>query len=111
MATAEPNGGSSGYSTSFQTMAQGAEAVRTAHTSIRKTLGDLEADVSTMLGGWQGDAASAFVAVQGRWNQLAERINTALDGIQQSLEDTRTDYRRQEQTESEQYSFINLGGQ
>jgi WXG100 family type VII secretion target len=73
------------YSTSQETMAQGAVKVDDATNQIQGHISNLRAEVETMMGGWRGEAAGSFVQVHDAFEQQAAKINNELRQMHEAL--------------------------
>ena len=97
------------YTTSQEAMAQGAAKVDEAAMQIQGLIGQLRSEVETMMGGWRGEAASAFIQVHDAFEQQANRINNALRQMHEALLATYRTYGTQESTQTQ--SLTGLAGQ
>jgi WXG100 family type VII secretion target len=97
------------YTTNQEAMSQGAAKVDEAAGQIQGVLGQLRSEVDTMMGGWRGEAASAFMQVHGAFEEQANRINTALRQMHEALMATYRTYGTQESTQTQ--SLTGLAGQ
>ena len=97
------------YTTSQETMAQGAAKVEEASTQIHGLIGSLSSEVDTMMGGWRGEAASAFTQVHEAFQQQANKINNALRQMHEALQTTHRTYGSQESNQSQ--TLTGLAGQ
>ena len=80
------------YTTNQEAMAQGAVKVEDATTQIQGHIQTLRSEVETMMGGWRGEAANAFVQVHDAFEQQATKIVTALGQMHESLVATSRTY-------------------
>jgi ESAT-6 family protein len=90
-------------------MAQGAAKVDDAANQIQGHIGNLRGEVETMMGGWKGEAASAFVQVHDAFEQQANKINNALRQMHEALLATHRTYGTQETDQTQ--SLSGLAGQ
>jgi WXG100 family type VII secretion target len=90
-------------------MAQGAAKVDDAANQIQGHIGNLRSEVETMMGGWKGEAASAFVQVHDAFEQQANKINNALRQMHEALLATHRTYGTQETDQTQ--SLSGLAGQ
>lgn len=97
------------YTTSQETMAQGAAKVEEASSQIQGLIGSLSSEVDTMMGGWRGEAATAFTQVHESFQQQANKINNALRQMHEALQSTHRTYGSQESNQSQ--SLSGLAGQ
>lgn len=94
------------YTTSQETMAQGAAKVDEAATQIQGHINSLRSEVDTMMGGWRGEAASAFTQVHESFEQQAGKINSALRQMHEALMSTHRTYGTQESNQSQTLSGL-----
>ncbi len=97
------------YSTSQEAMQQGAAKVDDAAGQIQGHLQTLRSEIETMMGGWRGDAANAFMTVHTAFDEQANKINSALRRMHESLVATHSTYGTQESDQSQ--SLSGLAGQ
>lgn len=97
------------YTTDQEAMAHGAAKVGEAAARIQGVLGRLRAEVDTMMGGWRGEAAAAFMQVHGAFEEQADRINNALHHMHEALLATHRTYGAQESTQT--HTLTGLAGQ
>lgn len=81
-------------------MAAGATKIRNAIDDIDNTLNLLGQDVSTMLGGWGGDAADAHGRMHDRFARDAAVIRNSLIEMYEALSRTHAIYVTQETEQS-----------
>jgi WXG100 family type VII secretion target len=91
-----------------EAMQRGAAAVEEAHGQVQSLIQTLRTEVETMMGGWSGQAANAFVGVHEAFETQARDINSALDGIHAALVSTHSTYGTQEDTQTS--TFTNMTG-
>ncbi len=94
------------YTTSQEAMAQGAAKVDEAAGQIQGHISNLRSEVETMMGGWRGEAASAFVQVHDSFEQQANKINTALRQMHEALVATHRTYGTQESDQTQTLSGL-----
>jgi len=97
------------YSTSQEAMQQGATKVDNAAGQIQGHIQALRSEVETMLGGWKGEAAGAFVQVHDSFEQQANKINNALRQMHEALVSTHRTYATQESDQTS--TLTGLAGQ
>ena len=97
------------YTTNQEAMAQGAAKVDDASQQIQGQIQNLRSDVETMMGGWRGEAANAFIQVHDSFEQQATKLNNALRTMQEALVATHKTYATQES--DQQQSLSGLAGQ
>jgi len=66
------------YQTSWVMQAEAASSVSAAIGSMDAQLGDLNTQVSNLIGTWDSDAREAYLARQQQWNSAGDNIKTAL---------------------------------
>lgn len=94
------------YTTSQEAMAAGATKVDDAATRIRGHIGNLRSEVETMMGGWRGEAAGAFMQVHDSFEQQANKINNALRQMHEALLATNCTYGAQESDQTQSPSGL-----
>ena len=94
------------YTTSQETMAQGAVRVDEATNQIQGHISNLRSEVETMMGGWRGEAASSFVQVHDAFEQQAAKINNALRQMHEALLSTHKTYGTQETNQTQTLSGL-----
>jgi WXG100 family type VII secretion target len=97
------------YTTSQEAMAQGAAKVDDASNQIQGHINNLRSEVETMMGGWRGEAAGAFVQVHDAFEQQANKINNALRQMHEALLATHRTYGAREADQTQ--SLSGLAGQ
>jgi len=101
-------GASGAFGVEQEAMQRGATAVEEAHGQVQGLIQTLRADVETMMGGWGGTAANAFVSVHEAFEAQAKNINTALNGMHTALVATHSTYGTQESDQTS--TFTNMTG-
>ena len=81
-------------------MAQAAVQVDDALGQIRGQQSTLAGYHSTLMGGWEGDAASAFTNAFNAFNEDFTKVINALNGIHEKLIGTRARYEATEQAQT-----------
>lgn len=94
------------YTTSHESMAQGAAKVDEAASQIQSLISALRGEVETMMGGWSGEAANAFIGVHEAFESQANRINNALRQMHEALVSTNSTYTNQESTQTQTLSGL-----
>ncbi|GAB2463493.1 WXG100 family type VII secretion target [Jatrophihabitans fulvus] len=97
------------YTTNEEAMQAGAAKVDDAAQQIQGHISALRSEVESMMGGWKGQASTAFVGVHDAFEQQANKINTALRQMHEALVSTRNTYGTQETNETS--SMTGLAGQ
>jgi WXG100 family type VII secretion target len=94
------------YTTSQEAMAQGAAKVDEAAGQIQGQITNLRSEIETMMGGWRGEAANAFVQVHDAFEQQANKINNALRQMHEALVATGRTYGTQESDQTQTLSGL-----
>lgn len=81
-------------------MAQAAVQVEDTLGTVRSLQSTLAGYHSTLMGGWVGQAASAFTTAYTSFNDDFTKVITALQGIQEKLVATRSHYQATEDTQT-----------
>jgi WXG100 family type VII secretion target len=87
-------------------MAQGATKVDNAATQIQGHISALRSEVETMMGGWRGEAAGAFIQVHESFEAQANKMNNALRQMHEALIATHSTYGQQESNQSQTLSGL-----
>ncbi|SDY59720.1 WXG100 family type VII secretion target [Saccharopolyspora shandongensis] len=61
------------------------DAMQDAGTTIKKELGDLDAEVTEHLNNWTADAKTAYAAAKGRWDAAADTMPVSLSHAAEKL--------------------------
>ena len=94
------------YTTSQEAMQSGANKVDEAAGQIQGHIGNLRSEIETMMGGWKGEASTAFIGVHESFEQQANKINNALRQMHEALVSTHRTYGTQESTQTETLSGL-----
>lgn len=97
------------YTTSQESMQQGAVKVDDAANAIQGHISNLRSEIETMMGGWRGEASNAFTGVHQSFEQQAGKINQALRNMHEALVSTHRTYGSQESSQTE--TLTGLAGQ
>jgi WXG100 family type VII secretion target len=100
------------FGTSIDVMQKAAQQVNQVSEEINAELRSLLAQIEPVAAGWKGEAASAFQALMARWNEDAQKLTQALQGISESLGSSTRNYSAAEDSNAAQISKISaiLGG-
>ena len=100
------------FTTSEQSMANGASKVDEASTQITQVLSKLGSEVDQLRSGWRGQGANSFMQVHEAFGQQANKINTALKNMHDALVSNKTTYATQESDQSQSFSTLaqNING-
>jgi WXG100 family type VII secretion target len=88
-------------------MAQAAQDIDDSANIIKGLQTRLEDSKNQLRSGWEGDASMAFDAVFNRFNEDFRRVLTALDGMHQSLVQTKITYEAKEQMTHDAVNKVN----
>lgn len=80
------------FQTELPTMQVAAGHVFDVNTQIQATLRDLLNRLEPLMSTWQGSASVSFHTLKERWNDNAVKLNDALMGIAENLQQTHTNY-------------------
>jgi WXG100 family type VII secretion target len=100
----------SGAGGSFQTelskMHAGAQHVYEVNAQIQSELTSLLIRLEPLMSRWQGTAAASFQNLKERWHQDATKLNAALRGIGDGLEQAGTNYHGTDEQTHQQMSSL-----
>lgn len=93
-------------------MAQAAQDLEASAGVIRGLQGQLEGHKSEVRAAWEGSASMAFERVFARFNEDFNKVLQALDGMHESLVQTKITYAAKEQAAQESVNRVQqlLGG-
>jgi ESAT-6 family protein len=93
-------------------MAQAAQDLEASAGVIRGLQGQLEGHKAEVRSAWQGQASTAFENVFNRFNEDFKKVLQALDGMHESLTQTKIVYEAKEQAAHETMNRVQqaLGG-
>ncbi|MBC3844156.1 WXG100 family type VII secretion target [Streptacidiphilus sp. 4-A2] len=94
------------FTTSSDDMRKFSAHLADVSQQIQQELRRLEGVVSTVAGGWSGDAAIAYQTLQGQWNEDAGKLNTVLGEIKDAIDATTSQYTATEGDQSHAMSKI-----
>jgi len=96
----------SAYGLSFEEMDAAGRHVLDVNQDIQGTLSQLKGQLAPLAGAWKGSASMAFQNLMLRWDDAAQRLNHALQGIGESIQASSTTYAAQEEEHSQSMSTI-----
>ena len=94
------------FTTSADDMKRFSAHIAEVNTQIQQELRRLEGVVSTVAGGWSGDAAIAYQTLQNQWNEDAAKLNKVLGEIKDAVDATSAQYTSTEGDQSSAMSKI-----
>lgn len=94
------------FGTQLDTMQAAAGHVDQVNSQIQEQLRSLMSRLEPLAGTWKGQAATTFTALHQRWNDDAQRLSQALQGIGESLATNRSTYAQHEETNQQSFSKI-----
>ena len=94
------------FVTELPTMHQAADHVYQVNDQIQTQLSSLLGALEAVPGGWQGDAATSFLALKDQWNQNARLLNDALRGIGDGLLKSEENYATADDTNRTGFTTI-----
>jgi WXG100 family type VII secretion target len=96
----------SAYGLSFEEMDAAGRRVLDVNQDIQGTLSQLKGQLAPLAGAWKGSASTAFQSLMVRWDDAAQRLNHALQGIGESIQVSSASYAAQEEEHSQTMSTI-----
>lgn len=76
------------------------------NSQIQGEVKRLDGVISTIAGGWQGQAASSYNRLQQQWNEDARKMNNILNDIKEAVDSTRQNYSATEEQQNSEVSKI-----
>lgn len=98
-----------GFGTNQEAMSAAAANVDDATQQVQGHIQTLRTEVESMMSGWGGAAANAFVGLHQNFEGQANRINDALRQMHEALVSTGATYAAQEEQEAQ--NITNMAGQ
>jgi WXG100 family type VII secretion target len=83
--------------------------VTEVRVSMDKNLSTLRDNIEATRAGWDGEAAKAFNNVMQRFDESGRRLNGALQGIAELLEQAGSKYKASESQQQELINSVNKG--
>lgn len=96
----------SGFGTETETMATASVHVGDVNEQVGAQLRTLNSQLAPLAGAWQGQASTAFQNLITRFNENAEKLRTALQGISEQLKGASTTYATEDETQQAAMSNI-----
>lgn len=97
------------FNTDAATMQKAAQQVDQVSQEISQELRSLLSQLEPVASSWKGAAASAFQQLITRWNEDANKLTQALQGISEMLNSTNKNYTQTEDANSSQIGQILSG--
>lgn len=94
------------FTTDTDTMGQASNHVIEVNEQVGSQLRTLGSQLEPLAGAWQGQASVAFTTLMGRFNENAEKLRTALQGIAEQLAGAGTTYATEDETQQQAMSSI-----
>lgn len=96
----------SAFNTETDTMAQAARHVDTVNSQIEGQLRTLGSQLAPLAGAWQGMAATSFQNLMVRFNENADKLRAALQGISTEINSASTTYAAEDEAQQSAMSNI-----
>ncbi|MEV8308904.1 WXG100 family type VII secretion target [Streptomyces flavidovirens] len=80
--------------------------ITTVNGQIQGEIRRLDGVIGQIAGGWQGEAAKSYRALQDRWNEEAKAMSAILEDIKNSVDATRSNYTASEEQQNAEVSKI-----
>lgn len=94
------------FNTETDTMAQASRHVADVNEQVGAQLRTLGSQLAPLSGAWQGTASTAFQNLMVRFNENAEKLRTALQGISEQIQGASTTYATEDETQQQAMSNI-----
>lgn len=95
-----------GFGTETDTMATAATHVNNVNDQVGAQLRTLESQLAPVAGAWQGQASMSFQRLMVRFNENAEKLRTALQGISEQIAGASTTYATEDDAQRQSMSNI-----
>jgi WXG100 family type VII secretion target len=95
-----------GFGTQTDTMLQASRHVSDVNESIGAQLRALGNQLAPLQGAWKGNASVAFQNLMVRYNENAEKLRTALQGISEQIAGASTTYATEDEAQQQAMSQI-----
>jgi WXG100 family type VII secretion target len=95
-----------GFGTQTDTMLQASRHVSDVNESIGAQLRTLASQLAPLEGAWRGSAALAFQNLMVRFNENAEKLRAALQGISEQIAGASTTYATEDEAQQQAMSRI-----
>jgi WXG100 family type VII secretion target len=86
------------------------EEMRVISGEIYAVIDQLNQDLGTLQNSWVGDDKDVYTGVQAQWNGAVDNIRNLLGNHSVLLEEISAGYRRNEQSRSQRWGDIRIGG-
>ncbi|MEU5347981.1 MULTISPECIES: WXG100 family type VII secretion target [unclassified Streptomyces] len=86
------------------------EEMRTISGDIYAVIDQLNQDLTTLQASWVGDDKDVYTNVQAQWNGAVDNIRNLLGNHSVLLEEISENYRRNEQSRSQRWGDVRIGG-
>lgn len=94
------------FNTETDTMAQAARHVDDVNAQIEGQLRTLGSQLAPLAGAWQGMAATSFANLMVRFNENADKLRAALQGISTEINNSSTTYAAEDEAQQQAMSNI-----
>ncbi|MFC1414926.1 WXG100 family type VII secretion target [Streptacidiphilus sp. N1-12] len=94
---------SGSFKTTADEMRAFSSRISDVNSQIQQELTRLNSLVESITGGWKGEAASSYQALQRQWGEDATKLNKVLNEIKEAIDSSSAQYTS---TEQEQHSSI-----
>lgn len=98
-----------GFKGEVEQFTEAEKRVTEVRVSMDKNLSTLRDNIEATRAGWEGEAAKAFNNVMMRFDEAGRRLNGALQGIAELLEQAGSKYQASEAQQQELINSINKG--
>lgn len=95
-----------GFGTQTETMLQASRHVADVNEQIGSQLRTLSGQLAPLESAWRGMAATSFHQLMVRFNENAERLRTALNGISEQIAGAGTTYATEDEAQQQVMSNI-----
>lgn len=94
------------FRTDLGTMGSAAGHVHQVNGQIQTQLSQLMNRLEPLQGQWKSDAASSFQTVKAQWHDNARKLNDALRGIAEALDQNKVNYANSDSTNQQGFTGI-----
>lgn len=96
----------SGYGTELQTMEAASNHVLDVNQQIQSQLKSLMAKIEPLSSSWKGASQVSFMQLQQRWQDNAQKLNTALIDISEALSRSKATYQASDEAQASNFGGI-----
>lgn len=89
------------WKTDTDAMSAAVNAINAALADLTNYLSRLQASLSANISGWTGQASAQYVTLQDQWNTDQQKMNAALDDLNNALRTAMTNYQNAEQANTQ----------